>query len=199
MSSRSRTLFISFGVASFCFGLVVACTGGPGGLGEFGDDGLGQTSSSQQSNGSSSGSSSGRPSSSSGATSSSGISGASSGTTSSGATSSGATSSGATSSGGSSGTTTIQCGSTVCTSATQYCIKPCCPLDPDCIAAPDGGICGAGYKATPEYCNNLADYGCRPTCKNSTTPYCTTNPSTSALEGSCTTSTATRTVTCLCD
>lgn len=194
--SSPRALFVSIAVASASVGLVVACTGGPGGLGEFGDDGLGQTISSTQT---SSGSSSGRSSSSgaSGTTTSSGASGTTSSSgASSGTTSSSGASSGTTSSGGSSGSTSIACGSTICSSASQYCVKPCCPTDPPCFAAPDSGGCGTGYQIG--FCADIGTNGCVQTCKNTTTPYCTTNTSTSNLEGSCSTSTTTRTITCTC-
>lgn len=133
--------------------LVVACTGGPGSLGEFGDDGL----EGQQQASSSSGQ-------------------ASSSTSSSSSSSGVASSSGSTSSSGvtidagqrfSCGTKGLTC------SGSQYCVVPCC-TQAKCYAL-DAGVttCPAGY--TYGICATAGTYGCNPNPCTPPNPYCTTS------------------------
>jgi len=179
-----RYLIASFTVISSAFALVVACSGGPGGLGEFGDDGLTQSQTTTTSSGqSSSGRSSTSTSTSTSSGGSSGITSSSGSTTSSGA-SSGTSTSGSSSGGFDSGQY-YACGSTQC-SPSQWCIHPSCSCGDSCVEyyRNDGGSgCPSGY--TSDFSNptcwpfDASAYACSKNSCTTPTPYCTSQTPTS--------------------
>lgn len=173
-----RSIVATVTVASAVL-LVVACTGGPGSLGTFGDDGLEGQDQQQTS------SSSGRTTSSSTSTSS---------TSSTGGSTTSSTSS-------SSGTPVVDagqrysCGTNGLTcSPSQYCVTPCC-TQKTCYALDSGSTCPAGYSYN--YCATAGAYGCVPNPCTPPSPYCTS--SLSGLPAGCSPSAAdSRKVNCTC-
>lgn len=176
-----RPLVASLTVASAVV-LVVACTGGPGSLGTFGDDGL-------------EGQDPGPPPSTSGSNGQGGSSGvgasSSSSSTSSSSTSSSTSSSGSTFDAGQ----RYACGTTTC-AASQYCVSPCCGgAQQACYVLDSGTTCPSGFSYG--FCNEGGGYGCVPDPCTPPPPYCT--GSLSGLPAGCSQDTGDpRKVVCVC-
>jgi hypothetical protein len=85
------------------------------------------------------------------------------------------------------------CGSTQC-NANQYCVNPCCGGEaPQCVPAPDSGVCPAG--TTSGTCPGTETPGCISNGCTPPPPYCIDTPN---PPGGCTLKAGTRAYQCVC-